>query len=128
MRIVRGKQAADEVQKVANRSAAIDPAAEATAKKIIGAIRKSGEKALLQYARKFDALGTQPVRVSTEEVERACASVSAEFRRSIEAAARNIRQFCEWQKPVEFRREIAPGISVGQVVRPIASVGCYVPG
>ncbi len=128
MRIVHGKQASSEVQKLANRSAAIDPAAEATAKKIIAAVRKSGDQALLQFARKLDCLGKLPVRVSTEEIKAALASVSPEFRRSIEAAARNIRQFCEWQKPVEFRREIAPGIAVGQVVRPIASVGCYVPG
>ena len=30
--------------------------------------------------------------------------------------------------PREWRREIQPGISVGQLVRPLESVGCYVPG
>jgi histidinol dehydrogenase len=28
----------------------------------------------------------------------------------------------------EWRREIEPGVSVGQLVRPLESVGCYVPG
>ena len=129
MRIVRGKQAVAEVERLTNRSAAIERAAEATAKKIIASVRKSGDKALQQYARKLDGLGvTQSLRVSAEEIERALTSVSADFRTSLETAARNIRQFCEWQKPAEFRREIGPGIFVGQVVRPIASVGCYVPG
>ena len=42
-------------------------------------------------------------------------------------AARNIRQFCEWQKPKGWMRSRG-GISVGQVVRPLDAVGCYVPG
>ena len=42
--------------------------------------------------------------------------------------AGNIRRYCEWQKPKEWRREIQPGVCVGQMVRPLESVGCYVPG
>ena len=128
MRIVRGKQAAAEVARLALRSAAIEPSAERTAGQIIAAVRKSGDKALLQYARKFDGLTGKVMRVGEDELERALNSVSPDFRRALQTAAANIRQFCEWQKPQEFRREIQPGVSVGQVVRPLASVGCYVPG
>ena len=128
MRVAKGKKAAGEVERLAGRSAAVNATAETTARKIIAAIRKSGDKALLSYARKFDSVGTQPLRVPEAEMERALAAVSPEFRRALETAARNIRRFCEWQKPQEFRREMQPGISVGQVVRPLASVGCYVPG
>ena len=128
MRVVKGKKAATEVERLASRSAAVNATAETTARKIIAAIRKSGDKGLLSFARKFDAVGTQPLRVSQAEMERALAAVSPEFRSALESAARNIRRFCEWQKPQEFRREMQAGISVGQVVRPIASVGCYVPG
>ena len=128
MRIVRGKTAVAEVERVARRSAAVDAATEKTARRIIALVRRSGGKALLQLARKYDGLGEQPLRVSAEEMDRAVSSVSPEFRRALKAAARNIRQFCEWQRPLEFRREMQPGICVGQVVRPLASVGCYVPG
>src|SRR5512133_2653131 len=129
MRIFRGKQAAAEVERLAARSASVDSEAEATARKIIASVRRGGDKALLQFARKFDGLGaTQPLRVSPDELEQALSSVSTEFKSALQSAARNIRQFCEWQKPQEFRREIQPGIRVGQVVRPLASVGCYVPG
>jgi histidinol dehydrogenase len=128
MRIVRGRQAAAEVERLARRSAAVDPAAESTARKIIAAVRTGGDKALLQYARKFDGLEKQLVRVAEDELKAALDSVSPDFRRALETAARNIRKFCEWQKPAEFRREIQPGICVGQAVRPLTSVGCYVPG
>ena len=42
-------------------------------------------------------------------------------------AAANIRRFCEWQKPAEWMRT-RNGLTVGQIVRPLDSVGCYVPG
>ncbi len=52
----------------------------------------------------------------------------SELREAITQAADNIRRYCEWQKPQEWRREIHPGVCVGQLVRPLESVGCYVPG
>ncbi len=128
MRIVCGKWAAAEVERIAGRSAAVDAAAEKTARKIIAAVRRTGDKALLQYANKFDGLEAQPLRVAAGQMESALSSVPADFRQALNTAARNIRQFCEWQRHKEFRREIQPGICVGQVIRPVASVGCYVPG
>jgi histidinol dehydrogenase len=128
MRIVRGKQAATEVERIAARSAAVDSQAEKIARRIIASVRRGGDKALLQLARKYDGLGSQAWRVAPSEMQRALSSVSSEFRRGLETAARNIRQFCEWQRPTDFRREMQPGICVGQVVRPLCSVGCYVPG
>lgn len=128
MRIVCGKRAAAEVERIAGRSAAVDAAAEKTARKIIAAVRRTGDKALLQYANKFDGLEAQPLRVAASQMESALSSVPADFRQALNTAARNIRQFCEWQRQKEFRREIQPGIWVGQVIRPVASVGCYVPG
>jgi histidinol dehydrogenase len=128
MRIVCGKRAAAEVERIAGRSAAVDASAEKTARNIIAAVRRTGDKALLQYANKFDGLEAQPLRVAAGQMESALSSVPADFRQALNTAARNIRQFCEWQRQKEFRRQIQPGIRVGQVIRPVASVGCYVPG
>jgi histidinol dehydrogenase len=49
------------------------------------------------------------------------------MRKCIQQAAENIRRFCEWQKPTDWMRT-RRGISLGQLVRPLDSVGCYVPG
>src|SRR4029077_11891804 len=54
--------------------------------------------------------------------------VSDDFKHALNVAATNIRQYCEWQKPQQWRNAMAPGINVGQVVRPLQSAGCYVPG
>src|SRR5271165_4520832 len=42
-------------------------------------------------------------------------------------AARNIRRFASWQVPRSWRKKIGGG-ELGQIVRPLDSVGCYVPG
>jgi histidinol dehydrogenase len=53
--------------------------------------------------------------------------VPAELRKALRQATQNIRRFCEWQKPAGWMRTHS-GISLGQIVRPLESVGCYVPG
>src|SRR5207249_1014780 len=51
----------------------------------------------------------------------------AQLQTALRKAAKNIRQFCQWQKPKAWKKSHA-GISLGQLVRPLESVGCYVPG
>jgi len=68
------------------------------------------------------------VQVTRAELQQAVRSVSKEFIRSVETAAKNIRKFAEWQMPKAWMRTIAPGIRVGQKIKPIDSVGCYAPG
>lgn len=129
MKIVSGKQIARELKKQVERRILFSAETEKLVSRIVNDVRKNGEKALRRYAEKFDGLGAkQPLTVLQQEMKSALDSVSPEFRRALEAAAKNIRQFAEWQKPHSFSREIQEGINVGQVVRPLDSVGCYVPG
>jgi histidinol dehydrogenase len=65
--------------------------------------------------------------VPKEEIQAAWKSAAPELKASMRTAAANIRRFCEWQKPVEWRRT-RKGITIGQIVRPLDSVGCYIPG
>jgi histidinol dehydrogenase len=92
-------------------------------------VRKNGDGALRRYAGKWDNLKKkQALRVSDLELEAAWASVPENFRQALQTAAGNIRQYCEWQKPQPWRNAIGTGIQVGQIVRPLQSAGCYVPG
>jgi len=107
-----------------NRLETVEP----KVRRIVADVRKNGDRALRRYAERWDGLGKkQALRVSPAELQQALESVSPEFREALQAAAASIRQFCEWQMPREWRRE-ADGIAVGQLVRPLDSVGCYVPG
>ncbi len=129
MHMVRGRELSAEVEQLATRGARPNPAAAKSAQRIVSAVRRRGDQALRRYARRFDGLAPdQPMQVPAAEMKAALASVSREFRDALAKAAANIRQFCEWQMPREFAREVQPGVSAGQVVRPLDSVGCYVPG
>lgn len=129
MKIVSGKKIASELAKQTARRLLFSADTEKTVAKIVGDVRKNGDRALRKYAQKFDGLNAeQPVAVSLKVLAEALASVSEEFLRALEAAAKNIRQFAEWQKPQPFTGSMLPGLTVGQVVRPLDSVGCYVPG
>jgi histidinol dehydrogenase len=130
MRTLEGREAADYIARnLVFRSAVVDPKAEQVARRILADVHRRGDASLLPLARKFDGLQKdQPVLVSREEMEAAWKSVSPAFRSALKVAARNIRQFAEWQKPKPWMRTMQPGLRVGQKVEPIASVGCYVPG
>jgi len=129
MRTVSGRKLQAEVDRLANRAAAVDPQVARAAQRIVTDVRRRGDLALRRHAERWDGLATgAPLQVSAAIMAEALDSVAHQFREALEAAARNIRRFCEWQMPRKFTRQMQPGVSVGQVVRPLDSVGCYVPG
>jgi histidinol dehydrogenase len=128
MKIIAAKRSNAVLTKLANRGALDLARAENTAAKIVNEVRKRGDSALLRYARKFDGFEGKNLRVSQEEIDAAWQQVTPDFRHALETAAANIRRFCEWQRPQEWIREVQPGVKLGQLVRPIDTVGCYVPG
>jgi histidinol dehydrogenase len=126
MRIASGSAAAAAVRKIAasgERYAKAEPAV----RRIIADVRSHGDRAVRKYAERWDGLRARtPLRVPEEKIQRAGAKASAELKRALTTAAGNIRRFCEMQKPKEWTRTRG-GISLGQIVRPLDSVGCYVP-
>jgi histidinol dehydrogenase len=129
MRTLRGRKAEAFIRMLEQRGATDLARAERKVARIVGDVRKNGDKALRRYAEKLDGLkAKQSLRVSDEELEQAWSAVSEDFKQALKVAAGNIRQYCEWQKPQQWRNAIAQGINVGQVVRPLQSAGCYVPG
>jgi len=129
MKIVTGKKIESELKKQVNRRILFSAATEKLVEGIVADVRKGGDKALRRYAVKFDSLQPkQSFVVSQQEMQNALAGASPEFRHALESAAASIRKFAEWQKPAPFTREMQPGVNVGQVIRPLDSVGCYVPG
>jgi histidinol dehydrogenase len=129
MRVVAGKQADSVVRKLEKRGATGLARVETQVRRIVETVRKQGDTALRRYAEKLDGLTPkQTFLVAERELEHAWTSVSDEFQQALQTAAVNIRRYCEWQKPQEWRQSTQPGIQVGQVVRPLQSAGCYVPG
>ena len=127
MRILEGRAAENYVRKLERRGQKLD-AVEPQVRRIVQSVRRDGDRALRRYAKRWDGLGDRdPLRVSEREMQAALSAASPELRIAIETAAGNIRRFCEWQKPAGWER-VQQGRRLGQLVRPLASVGCYVPG
>jgi histidinol dehydrogenase len=112
-------------QRGANDLAEVVPAV----RRIVNNVRRNGDRALRHYAERWHGLGQgESIRVPEADLHQAWEIAPSELQHAISRAARNIRRYCEWQRPKEWRREIQPGVCVGQLVRPLESVGCYVPG
>jgi histidinol dehydrogenase len=127
MRTLSGRAAAAFVQRLAARGAQTSDL-EPRVLRTICDIRKGGDAAVRRYAERWDGLETgQALRVSSSAFDQAWRSLSPEVRKVLREAARSIRRFCQWQKPSAWTRT-QDGIAVGQMVRPLDSVGCYVPG
>jgi histidinol dehydrogenase len=127
MRIVSGRAAAAAVERLAARGAEFGEL-ESRVQKIVNDVRHGGDRALRRFAQQWDGLGArQSLQVSNRELAAAWKSLAPALRKSLKKAAKNIRTFCEWQKLNSWNRSRS-GFSLGQLVRPVGSVGCYVPG
>jgi histidinol dehydrogenase len=101
--------------------------AEAIVRPILEAVRRRGDKALLEYARRLDGLERRSVRIPERELERAAATLAPAFRAAVRTASKNIRAFAKAQLPQEKMWLAGPGLRLGQVVRPLDAVAAYVP-
>jgi histidinol dehydrogenase len=129
MRILDGAKRDRFVRALEQRGATDLPDVAPAVRRIVSDVRRNGDRALRRYSTRWDGLEKdEPLRVSEADLQRAWEQTPTELQDAINQAAANIRRYCNWQKPAEWRREIHPGVCVGQLIRPLESVGCYVPG
>ena len=104
-----------QVSKILARKAARFEEAELIVRPILEAVRTRGDKALLEYAQKFDKLERKSVRVPERELKAAEAQLSEAFREAVKVASRNIRAYAKLQLPVGKSKKIA--LSLGDQLR-----------
>jgi histidinol dehydrogenase len=126
--VIRIIQAGDEpaVAALLDRAPRRDAELEKRVARIVSAVRRDGDRALLAYAKQFDNLAV-PVEVTREEMRDAAAVLPADVRGAIALAARHIRHVARRQVPRGWKTSPAAGISIEQRVMPLDRVGCYVP-
>ncbi|WP_348264334.1 histidinol dehydrogenase [Telmatobacter sp. DSM 110680] len=97
-------------------------------RRIVANVRRSGDRALHRYAAQFDGLGdTATIRISAQEMADAWDVIDPSLRVALKTAAAQIRAFAKMQLPRSWSKSSTAGLTVGQIVRPIDAVGCYVP-
>jgi histidinol dehydrogenase len=96
--------------------------------RIVRDVRKQGDRALLRYASQFDGLaGPALMRVTRGEMTKAWESIDPALRQALTTAAKQIRTFAKRQLPSTWNITPVAGLTTGQLVRALGSVGCYVP-
>jgi histidinol dehydrogenase len=133
MKLIRTKgrgaqQAAESIAGLEHRgSTSLDPVLPAV-RRIMADVRKRGDRALLRYAAEFDGLGGETaLRVTKDEMAAAWEAIDPALAEALQTAAGQIRAFAVRQLPESWSDESLDGLTTGQLVRPLGSVGCYVP-
>jgi histidinol dehydrogenase len=107
-----------------------DDNVEDTVKQIIGAVQQRGDAALVEFTEKFDKTKLTPktFKVTAEEIKAAYSQVTDAQVSALKAMKEKL-EFLETQtlkrQPAKTTRN---SITVETVMRPLESVGCYVPG
>jgi histidinol dehydrogenase len=123
------KTAIAVIETLEQRGAVSTARVEPVVRQILADVRKDGDAALLKYAAKFDHLRKGlPLLVSREEMKSAWEQTAPKLQAAMMVARANILAFAEAQLPQEWTISPVKGVKTGQIVRPLGSVGCYVPG
>ena len=122
--------AAREAIEALERRGAVNTAkVDAVVREVLANVRERGDAALREFAQKFDGWSADAaLLVSREEMLAAWEATSEELKAAMRLAQANIRTFAEKQLPRGWSFRPQEGMEVGQIVRPLSSVGCYVPG
>jgi histidinol dehydrogenase len=122
------RQAAEILAALEQRGGAALDSVLPAIRRIVTDVRKRGDRALLRYAAQFDGLASAAaLRVTPEEMSAAWNSLDPALRKALSTAAKQIRNFAKRQMPASWNISPLSGLTTGQLVRPLASVGCYVP-
>lgn len=118
----------ETVEELIKRSQADINSVLTTVSDILNDVRENKDNAVKAYTAKFDKAELDDLKVSEEEIKKAYDELDDELIKALKSASANIEKFHKAQIPEEWEMEVIPGISAGQIIRPINSVGCYIPG
>jgi len=115
---------------IENRAAQIPADIDTTVRNIIDEVRQRGDDALQEYTLRFDNvdLATQGIEVTPAEIEQALEKVSDDDLAALKLAAERIGAYHRRQKQETWLSTDEDDIVLGQLIRPLAKVGIYVPG
>lgn len=118
----------ETVEELIKRSQADINSVLTTVSDILNDVRENKDNAVKAYTAKFDKAELDDLKVSEEEIKKAYDELDDELIKALKSASANIEKFHKAQIPEEWEMEVILGITAGQIIRPINSVGCYIPG
>jgi histidinol dehydrogenase len=117
-----------DITKLVQRN--VDPANEirAIVEEVLTTVQQNGDRALFDYAEKFDKITLSKLYLDKAELEEMAATISADQKAALDTAYNNIYKFHKTQLKAEDRVETMPGVTCWRELRPIEKVGLYIPG
>ena len=127
LRLLRSRDGRALEELLARRATSLADA-ERVVGPILEAVRDRGDAALLEYARRLDGHVGEAVRVSAPALTDARSAMPAALVDAVRAASSRIRHYAKRQMPSEWIEPAGDGVRLGQIVRPLDSIGAYIPG
>jgi len=131
LKILKGREFKTKfLGKLIKRYSKYPQSVESIVQKIAEDIKRNGNKALFNYIKKYDnvVLDIDKLRVTDAEIKQAYGEINNAKIKAIKVASNNIYEFHKIQKArLEFKTKTDDAY-LGQIVRPIDSVGIYSPG
>lgn len=94
---------------------------------IFDEVARTGDNAILDFTRKFDHVALSEFVLTEEYVDKCVSSLAPALRSAIDQAIRNVQEVNLAMLPQSWEREIRPGTQIGEIVRPLDSVGIWIP-
>jgi len=128
--MIKVKPFTEKALSTLRREAGFAPKHEAAVRVIVEAVRKRGDRALLEFTRRFDGVSLKPKElvVREQEFRQAYKEVPRAAVRLIQEARRNIQAYHEREPLRSWEYKGRRGEMLGQRLVPIERVGVYAPG
>jgi len=91
-------------------------------------VRHRGTAAMIDYARRFEGVTLDRIRVPAEALDRALAELAPAVRAALEESVRRARIVHRAQRRTDHTTQVVPGGTVTERWVPVERVGLYVPG
>lgn len=128
--MIKVKPFSEKALSALRREAGFAPKHVAAVRVIVEAVRKRGDRALLEFTRRFDGVSLKPKElvVREQEFRQAYKEVPRAAVRLIREARRNIQAYHEREPLKSWEYKGKRGERLGQRLVPIDRVGIYAPG
>ncbi|MGH7197753.1 MAG: histidinol dehydrogenase [Candidatus Omnitrophota bacterium] len=123
------KSYSKKFQKLFERSTRRNRRIEDKVRRIVEDVKYNGDEALLRYTRKFDRVKLTPkeLRVSESEINGAYQNIRPDFVSFLKVAVENVSRFYKKQIKRSWKTIQEDGVILGEKIRPLESVGIYIP-
>ncbi|MCK9324795.1 MAG: histidinol dehydrogenase [Bacteroidales bacterium] len=98
-----------------------------TVQPIIASVREEGDSALKRFTKQFDGVSINQIKVRKDAIEQAKMDIPSDLLASMEFARENIEKF-QGENASSKKMKTCEGVECWHQVRPVESVGLYIPG